>query len=248
MRLSIYGYLNRVRSSRRRASTRPPLPPSNPPAAATERPGGNKISTAPPSISWGKPAPRTNTPSWSSFTSRPSRKGRTSSTIAPRAPSRTLLSPPMGGSEVSRRTRGCDGKGTMLFCTEANHAADLKGTHAFLGSHHEMRHGKPCMQRNLTALIERANGHGEGLTASVALIEAGTVRLASHERGLIDNTAMRTGAAVRPNPCFKPFAGMSAWLSFYNRRSPSSRRLWREPLTVKTSRNVSMQFYNKAYF
>ena len=54
-----------------------------------------------------------------------------------------------------------------------------------------MRHGQPRMQRNFRALVKRANRDREGLTASVALIEAGTVRLAFHERRLIDNAAVR---------------------------------------------------------
>jgi hypothetical protein len=43
------------------------------------------------------------------------------------------------------------------FVRQVDHAADLKGAHAFLGSHHEMRNRKPFIQRNFAALIKRSN-------------------------------------------------------------------------------------------
>jgi hypothetical protein len=39
-------------------------------------------------------------------------------------------------------------------------------------------------------------------------VDTWTVRLAVHERGLIENAAMRASATVCPNPCLKPFAGL----------------------------------------
>ena len=70
-----------------------------------------------------------------------------------------------------------------------------------------MRHGQPRMQRNLGALVKRANGDRERLKAGVALVEAGARRLALHERGAVLSLAMRANWAIRPNPSLKPLAG-----------------------------------------
>jgi hypothetical protein len=85
----------------------------------------------------------------------------------------------------------------------------LKGAHALLAGHHEVSRGKPFMQRYLAALIQRADGDRERFSASVALVEAGTVALAPHEGRFIDHTAMRTNRTIRPKFPLHPFAGLS---------------------------------------
>src|ERR1700674_3170745 len=71
-----------------------------------------------------------------------------------------------------------------------------------------MGSGKPLVQRNLAALVKGAHGDRERLSAGVALVEARTVRLALHERGLIDNAAMRADRAVCPEALFEPRASL----------------------------------------
>ncbi len=61
------------------------------------------------------------------------------------------------------------------FLAEPEHAANLKGGHALLGRHHEMRCGEPLVERYLAALVQRAHGHSERFAAGVALIQAWAV-------------------------------------------------------------------------
>src|SRR5205823_2475530 len=68
------------------------------------------------------------------------------------------------------------------FLAEAEHPTDLKGAHALLARHHQVRSGKPLVERNLAALVQGPYSHRERLTASVAVVEARTVALALHER------------------------------------------------------------------
>src|SRR4051812_31232216 len=71
-----------------------------------------------------------------------------------------------------------------------------------------MGRSKPLIQRNLTALIEGANGHSERLTTSVALIKAGAGCRALHQRGFVNNAAMRTNRTMRPEFGLQPYAGL----------------------------------------
>src|SRR6185437_9070729 len=87
---------------------------------------------------------------------------------------------------------------------QAQHATDLKCGDALLARHHEMRSGKPLVERHLGALVQRAHGHGERLAAGVALVHARASALALHEGGLIDHAAMRAEATMRPDPRLKP--------------------------------------------
>jgi hypothetical protein len=48
------------------------------------------------------------------------------------------------------------------------------------------------------------NLHSEGLAAGIALIKAGTARLALERPRLAHNAAMRAKAAVRPNMSLNP--------------------------------------------
>ena len=70
-----------------------------------------------------------------------------------------------------------------------------------------MRRGKPFVQRDLAALVQRAHGRREWLLASVALVEARTMGLALHQRRFTNHATVRAEAPVLPNPRFKPFAG-----------------------------------------
>jgi hypothetical protein len=90
----------------------------------------------------------------------------------------------------------------------ADHAADLKRAHALLARHHQMRGAQPFVQRHMRALIERPDRDREGLATGVALIEAGAVALALHGRGLANDAALRADRPFRPQPSFKPCAGL----------------------------------------
>jgi len=84
----------------------------------------------------------------------------------------------------------------------------LKGGNAFLRSHHQMRSGKPLVQRYLAALVQRADRDGEGLAAGVALVKARTVGFALHLGRFGHNATMRADWAFRPKPRFKPHTGL----------------------------------------
>jgi len=71
----------------------------------------------------------------------------------------------------------------------------------------KMRRGEPLVQRDMAALVQRADCHSERLATSIALIQAGAVRLAVHERGFVDRAALGANGTVWPNPCLKPLAG-----------------------------------------
>ena len=58
----------------------------------------------------------------------------------------------------------------------------------------------------ICALIKRADRDAKRLTAGVALVEARTMGFTLHERGLVDDAAVRADAAFRPDPSLKPFA------------------------------------------
>src|SRR5260221_4340067 len=94
------------------------------------------------------------------------------------------------------------------FLAQSEQAADLKGAHALLAGHHEVGCGKPLVQRNLAALIQRANRDRERLAAGIALIEAVAMTLALHECGVIHSAAMRADRAIRPELPFKPLASL----------------------------------------
>ena len=64
------------------------------------------------------------------------------------------------------------------FLAHAEHAADLERRHALLGRHQQVRGVQPLVQRDLAALIKRADRHRERLAAGVALMQAGTMRFA----------------------------------------------------------------------
>src|SRR5258708_6916776 len=74
---------------------------------------------------------------------------------------------------------------------QAKEPTDLQRAHAFLARHHQMRSGKPLVQRNVAALVQRADRDGERLAAGVALVQAGARGLAVHQRCLIDGAAFR---------------------------------------------------------
>ncbi len=66
---------------------------------------------------------------------------------------------------------------------------------------------KPFVQRDMASLVQRVDRHRKRLATSVALIQTRTMRLASHECGLIHDAAVRANRAIRPNACFKPLSG-----------------------------------------
>jgi len=92
------------------------------------------------------------------------------------------------------------------FVADAQHAADLKGAHALLRRHHKVRRGQPFVEWDVASLIERADRHGERLSASVALIQTGAMRLAVHECRFTHRPAFWADRAVGPDALLKPLA------------------------------------------
>lgn len=101
---------------------------------------------------------------------------------------------------------GCHGKADTMghepsgLVGDAEHTVQLVGRDALLAGRHQVRGENPLVERNLGVLKDRANRHGERLTALVALVDAGTVAFALHpcDAVLIDVAAAGTGRAVRP--------------------------------------------------
>lgn len=77
-----------------------------------------------------------------------------------------------------------------------------------------MRSGKPLVQRDVAAFVQRADRDGERFAASVALVQAGAGCLALHQGRLIDGAAMRANRAARPQFSLKPFAGFLGVVKF----------------------------------
>ena len=91
---------------------------------------------------------------------------------------------------------------------QTEQAPDLKCAHALLGRHHQMRRRQPLVQRHLGTLVKRPDRHRKRLAAGVALVEAGVMGLAMHQRGLVGHAAMRAHRAVRPQLGFHLLAGL----------------------------------------
>src|SRR4051812_42732683 len=77
---------------------------------------------------------------------------------------------------------------------------------------------KPEMQRNVTALENRADFDGEGLAALVALVSPETGALALHRANAVKAAAMRAHGAVRPNAGFYPRIGRFLIVKVFGRQ------------------------------
>jgi hypothetical protein len=93
------------------------------------------------------------------------------------------------------------------FVADAKHAMDLHRAHALFARHHQVSSGEPLVQRDMAALVQGADRDAELLAAGVALIDTRTMGFALQAGSLIDDAAVRTDWAIRPQFRFKPCAG-----------------------------------------
>ena len=85
---------------------------------------------------------------------------------------------------------------------DAKHAVELVARNTFLAGGHQIKAEHPLRERYLAALHHRIDGHGEGLAAVVAPIDAGARALA-FEFLYILGIAVSARDAVRPTHAFE---------------------------------------------
>jgi hypothetical protein len=84
----------------------------------------------------------------------------------------------------------------------------LVAAHALLGRAKEVDRLQPDVKRNLGTLENRPHGHGKGLAAVLALVEAITGRFTFKSvMGLANAATMRADRPIRPADGLKVFAG-----------------------------------------
>src|SRR5262249_21000220 len=93
------------------------------------------------------------------------------------------------------------------FVRDAKHPADLKRRNSLLARNNQMRRHQPLVQRNMRALIKRADAHRELVAAIRAMKPTGTHRLAFEALDRFHLAAERANGAIWPARCLKEFAG-----------------------------------------
>src|SRR5690348_6186271 len=94
---------------------------------------------------------------------------------------------------------------------DLEHSVKLMSAHALLARAEKVEREQPLVQGDMAIFEDRANGHGELLTASRALPDASTDvlilfgSLRGEPIGIINLAAMRTYRAIGPAEAFKVF-------------------------------------------
>lgn len=81
---------------------------------------------------------------------------------------------------------------------EAKHSPELMRGYAFLARRHKMSRKQPFVQRDMRALVKRAERGRERFLAAMAFVESRTMALTLEFRGVVHNTAERTDRTVGP--------------------------------------------------
>src|SRR5690606_9312307 len=96
------------------------------------------------------------------------------------------------------------------FVCDVVYALKMVGAHTLLGSGHEVSSQHPLVEWDLGALEHGADRNREGLTAFIALIDAGACGLPFQlsDAGLVGVLAMRADRTIGPVDGLKVFASL----------------------------------------
>ena len=90
------------------------------------------------------------------------------------------------------------------FVIGADHPLQLKCAHTFLAGRHKLRREHPFRQRDMRPLHDGADGHGKGLAAVLALVDAGACALALQlGYPVASDATARACRAIGPEQRFK---------------------------------------------